>query len=128
MDSLTITSLVIGLALIGLSNLSFLWTKCSKSSSKAGQGYVDKDGEATIESLKALGGKWSLISILVLSAIGLGCGSATTVLFSLQNGYGESPLYWSQFSGWVCIHSKKAMPKTNSLEGYLSGSVHCLIN
>ncbi|KAJ6151110.1 ABC transporter [Penicillium chermesinum] len=75
MDNFSIASLAIGAALVGLSNVPVVWSNCRRPSSKVHDGYSDEDGEATAESIKGLGGKWSLRFIAVLSLVGSQVGS-----------------------------------------------------
>lgn len=123
MDSLSIAGLAVGAAVIGLSNIPVVWSKCRRSSSQLSDGYSDEDGEATVESIKSLGGKWSLGLVIVLSVIGLACASATAVLSTLEHGKGDLPLYWIQFAAWVGPPGLILIFQANSLGDSLYSSV-----
>lgn len=102
MDGLSIVGLVVGSALVGLSNILIVWS-LRRRSAGLHEGYCDEDGEATELSIKALGGRWPRRCIFALSVLGLACTSATAVLSTLEPSLSkeEVAVDWCQFVGWV---------------------------
>lgn len=71
--------------------------------------YSDQDGEATDESLRKVGGKWSCGAILLLSFSGLTLASVTIGVVLMRPAHDTAQyddlflaFLWCQFGSWVC--------------------------